>query len=443
MAVELLAMKPSGNHLARGRIIAEARLYDLFRHHPWFTGGLSRGLWAIAAAQSPNQPRWLRQACAAARCAPAPAGRRQIEAWINRRLDRLPPETLWAWQPISQDPIRLGKSVILKPAAPDEKGVVFISFETQWEKLLGLGPQRLAAFAAQYDLVLAPSWSPPHSVTNLVFPRLFPGPLVCTISHLDDLETFPRLHPSFRPVNLFASSWVNPAPFRPRPRAERDIELVMVANFGRFKRHHALLAALARMSPPRRPKVTLVGQPEGGRTDQTMRREIDAFGLRDWIDLRYRLPHSEVVEILCRSRAAIITSRREGSCVAVVEAFWADTPVALLKGAHLGSAAFLNPQTGRWLDETRLAEELPAFLAEADRCSPRAWAQANGVECQTSSRVLNERLQAEARLAGRPWTTDIFPLHWCPDPRLLDQTHAALAAREQQLILDKYGINLG
>jgi glycosyltransferase involved in cell wall biosynthesis len=121
-------------------------------------------------------------------------------------------------------------------------------------------------------------------------------------------------------MGIFASSWVNPDIYRPRSRCERDIDLVMVANFGRYKRHHVLFSALARIPREKRPKVTLVGQPQGGRTAGILLREMDDHGVRDCITLRSRISDAEVVDILCRSKAALISSLREGYCVAAVEA---------------------------------------------------------------------------------------------------------------------------
>ncbi len=61
-------------------------------------------------------------------------------------------------------------------------------------------------------------------------------------------------------------------------------------------------------------------------------------------------PHAEVVaRWLCRARASVILSRREGSCVVVAESLFADTPAALLENAEVGSRAFINASTGRLL----------------------------------------------------------------------------------------------
>lgn len=417
-------------------------LDDLMRYNTWSQGALSFAHWLLAVVTPADREAWLVRACSAARCSPSKAWMEAIEAWMLRRLDSLPIEVLWSWQPEVKPDVEVNKAAILKLPAAGEKGVVFISFESQWEKLLALGPERLAAFAAEYDLVVAPTWSPPHSVTNLVFPRLFPGELPCTISNRLDLEIFPRLHGSYHPVELFASSWVNPDLYQPRPRSDRDIDLLMVANFGRYKRHHILFAALSRIPKEQRPRVVLVGQPHGGRTAEILLQEMDHYVVRECITLRSRISDAEVVDILCRSKVALITSLREGSCVAVVESMMADTPLALLKGAHIGSSAFLNEQTGLWLDEDKLHLQLPRFIADAESFTPRSWLLEHGVECHASTRKLNEHLQAEALSKGLPWTVDIAEHHWRPDPVILDADFRSKAGAEALRLRKKLGLQI-
>ena len=418
------------------------RLDDLARYHRVSQNLLSLLHGAVARCLPAGKPKWLAHACSSARCATTTAAMQSIERWMNRRLDSLPVEVLWSWQPEPSPQVTISKTAILKTRSPGEQGVVFISFESQWQKLLALGPERLAAFAQDYQLVLAPTWSPPHSVVNLVFPRLFPGALPCTISHLDDLTTLPRLHPSYQPLRLFASSWVNPSLYQPRPRGDRDIDVVMIANFGRYKRHHVLFSALASIPQDQRPKVTLIGQPHGRRSAEVLQREMAAYGVQNSITLRSRISDAEVVDTLCRSKTALITSLREGSCVAVVEAMMADTPVALLESAHIGSSAFLNKHTGRWIDERRLHAELPAFIAESGQYSPRSWLLDHGVHCHASTEILNSALRAAALEAGRPWTRNLFEHHWRPDPVLLNTEDRQASAQERQAIEQQWGLSL-
>lgn len=424
---------------AATRIHWRALVEDLLRYRRGPRVVLAFWYWMMAKATHSWDRMWLEHACAAARSSSSESLMIAIEEWIHHRLDQVPEEVLWSWMPASKAEVTIHKTAILKPASEDEKGVLFISFESQWEKLTSLGKERLSRLAEEYELVVAPTWSPPHMVTNFVFPRLFPGWLHCTISNLRDLVIFPRLSAKYKPIRLFASSWVDPDLYQVRPRQERDIDLVMVANFGRYKRHHAVFAALATLPREKRPRITLVGQPHGDRTAEVLIKEMKAYGVEDSFVLRSRISDEEVVDTLSRSRAALITSLREGSCVAVVESMMADAPLALLRGAEIGSSAFLNSHTGRWLDEAELADQLLKFIHESDSFNPRAWLLENGIECRTSTLALNDHLKRQAETESRVWSRDIFPHHWRPDPRFLEDVH-----REQaKLAADKLQNELG
>jgi len=128
-----------------------------------------------------------------------------------------------------------------------------------------------------------------------------------------------------------------------------------------------------------------------------------------------------VRNLLARARISLILSRQEGSCIAVAESLFADTPVGLLEDARVGSKAFINEQTGRLLRPHRLGEQLADFVASTDQFQPREWAMKNQISCFGSTRVLNEYLCREQTRQGLPWTADIAVHHWSPEPCL---THA-------------------
>lgn len=338
---------------------------------------------------------------------------------------------------------RIQKALFLKPwnSLNGEKGVIFISFEYQWVRLLSLPPSVLKRFAEQYTLVVSPTWTPPHSVVNYLFPRLYPAPVYCLISNGSDMDTFPRLSGNYRMVHLFASNWVNPDLFAPRPRTERDIDIVMLANFGTYKRHHILFRALREM--PNNVRVTLIGQPNGKRTAEVLLAEAEAFGVRDRIQLLERVSDETVVDTLCRSKVSLIFSRREGSCVAVVESLFSNTPVGLVKDAQIGSAEFINAETGRYLDEDHLAEDLMQFLADSDEMNPEKWAVDNGLSAQASGRKLNQVLKESALSGGQLWQSDIAGFHWRPDPRLLCQSDSEWQIKEQSRVKEVFNLEIG
>lgn len=378
--------------------------------------------------------------CAAARLAVSPQQIHQVEARMKKIAGGL--DLAEACPLLIEEPGDLiRKAAILKPydESTGEKGAIFISFEFEWARLLAA--RNRDEFARRYQIIVSPTWTPPHSKLNLLFPRIWPEPVYCLISNQTDLETFPRLSENYRMVDLYASSWVDPDLFHPRPSAERDIDLIMLANFGVYKRHHVLFRALRDL--PASWRIVLVGQPNGDRTAKKLMAEAEAFGVRERIELHERVSDEEVCELLCRSRISLICSKREGSCVAVVESMFADTPVALLEGAGIGSGAFVNRSTGAFLEETRLVTELVQFHREAETMHPRTWCLENALDARSSSRQLNQLLREESERGGLVWTRDILSFHWRPDPVLFPCNSIDWVDRETNLINSTYGIRFG
>jgi glycosyltransferase involved in cell wall biosynthesis len=377
--------------------------------------------------------------CAAARLAPHLALRRAIERRISDCLPRLDLHRLDLARLVPGSADRhLRKAALLKRHVDaKEKGVLFVSVESEWTKLL-TGCD-LAAFAERYDLVVAPSWSPPHSLPLYLMAVAHPSSIFSTISNAEDMDTLPSISPKFVPVPLYASSWVNPEWF-PATSTTRDIDILMVANFAKFKRHHVLFAALRTL--PRSLRVLLIGQAEGDRTASSIRAEAEAYGVVERFELIVNAPHPLVLESLRRARISLVLSRREGSCVVVAESLFAGTPVGLLENAHVGSRAFINEHTGRLLSHRDLGSQLLHFLAHAAHYAPRAWAERH-ISCWQSSRVLNELLKHHALDHGQAWTEDLAPLHWRPDPQPANSEDRARLQPAYDDLRTRFGIEVG
>jgi glycosyltransferase involved in cell wall biosynthesis len=383
--------------------------------------------------------RSISKLCAAARLTTDESTLHEIQRRIHGRVRLLNPfRVRWKEWVDHYDDGRLVKAAILKPwLGPRERGVLFISFENQWIKLLTC--RTFDKLAERYTLVVAPS-SSPHNVINYVFPGLFPTKVFTLISNPEDEAALPGISANYVVVPLLASHWVDPNRFEPLPRAERDIDLIMVAGFGKVKRHHALFTALGSM--PRTFRILLVGQDQDARTAASIHEEARWYGVADRFTVLSNQDYAGVSRALCRSRASVVLSRREGACVVVAEALFANTPVALLHGAQIGSRVFINDATGRFLPEDDLARQLTAFVAAADRYQPRLWAEQN-ISCFHSTRRLNDVLKQHMLADGREWTQDIVPLTWCPDPR------PALAEDRRRLedeccdLKQRFGLEIG
>lgn len=419
-------------------------LEDWLRYHPRVRRSMCRlKLWRTPtppATDSQAIARVITQICTAARLAEDDELERQIQERIVAMVAQLQPRELdWSsLVPEFNDP-RIYKAAVLKPhVSAREKGVLFISFEGQWIKLLK--PANFQELAARYTVVVAPSYSPPHVLINYAFPAIFPGPVFTLISNPKDLDVFPRMSPNLVTVPLYASSWVNPDLFQPLPRQDRTIDLLMVANFAKFKRHQAFFSALRSM--PRDLRILLIGQDQDGRTAETIRETARWYGVEDRFTLLSHQPYREVTKYFCQARTSVVLSKREGSCVAIAESMFADAPAALLREAGIGSRVFINEQTGCFLDGAHLARDLTEFIRGADRYAPRAWATAN-ISCFHSTRTLNAVLRQKALELGQDWTQDIAPMQWSPDPMLVHPEDRARLAGERGEILARYGLEIG
>jgi glycosyltransferase involved in cell wall biosynthesis len=383
--------------------------------------------------------RSIRSLCAIARLLKRPARIRQVEERILECVAALDPVKVdWTEFVPHVESRWIGRGVILKPyVGPREPGVVYIGFEVEWMRLLRHAP--LGEFAERYTLIVAPS-SSPYNLINCIFPAAYPAPLYSLVNHDEDVAILGRIAPRYRVVPMYTSHWVNPAIYQPRPRGERDIDLLMVAAWGKVKRHHLLFGALRKM--PTSLRVVLIGQDQDGRTQETMRREAAYYGVAARFEMRTNQAHAQVREAFCRAKISILLSLREGSAVVVPESLFADTPVGLLHNADNGSRGFINEQAGRFLYERDLAGQLMDFLANAGRYTPRAWAEAN-ISCFKSSVRLNDILRADAVAEGRPWTRDIDPLCWQPDPRLVRAEDWRALQGERADIEARFGVRLG
>ena len=378
----------------------------------------------------------LKRLCLAASACPNSSMQTRIEREIDSSLERVDASQL-DWECVFRDartPV-IRRGVILKPYMGDrERGVIAIAFEEDLVRLVNADLDRLAK---EFVVVFSPTCSPPHHLVVAAFPRMFHGDVFCTLSNLDDAAMIPRISKRYTVLPMFASSWVNPDEFVPLPWAQRDIDLLMVANFGLRKRHFAFFRALRDM--PSNLRIVLVGQDQDGRTSATVRDEARLYGVGDRIEVHSDLSHQEVASMMCRARATTVFSVREGSCLAVAESMFAGAPVALLTNATIGSKAFINDRTGRLIDPAEASTQLRKFIESADRYSPREWALEN-ISCHVSSERLNGILRDAALQRYEDWTQDIATLCRHPVPRLFRESDHQRLASEYVRVKDEIGV---
>lgn len=376
--------------------------------------------------------------CTAARLSNTDREMLIVEQHITHLIEHLNPNNInWVeFDPRIHDR-QIERAVILKPWISDsERGVLYVSLCDQWSHLMV--DCDVTKLASRYKLVIAPGWSPPHDFMNYMLPKVYPGNIYCLISNLKDLKILPRLSHQYRPVKLFASSWSDPQRHQPLDYSERDIDLIMVASFARYKRPFLLFKALRRM--PKDLRVLLIGA-ETELTAKQIWALAREYRVEDRVEIRVSVPNDEVASCLSRARASVILSRREGSCVAVAESLFAGTPVGIMEDAHIGSAAFINDQTGMFLRSQYLADDITALIRKAESFTPRLWAEGN-ITCHQSTSILNNQLRQDALALGEDWSTDIAVHHRCPCPRLLYPKDQQRMAKSYDEFYKRFGIKL-
>jgi glycosyltransferase involved in cell wall biosynthesis len=332
----------------------------------------------------------------------------------------------------------LTTSLVLKAPRPGgEKGVLYCSFEYNWMRLLA--QYDAAAVLKDYYLVGATSWSPTDYASFAGFAGLSSDPLFIGISNPADMAPLALLRPVVEPLDIMASDWIDPTDFTPKPHRARTIDIIMVANWTRTKRHWLLFEALRDL--PRHLRVVLIGRNGPGRTEKEIRAEAAAFGVKQDLELHTNLEIQEVATLLADARISTIFTKREGSCVATAESLFAGAPVGMMEEAHIGSKAYLNPYTGVLLRREGLARRLQRFLDESETYSPRQWAEEH-IACGLTSARLSAVLRRHAEATGRPWTQDVAPMCWRYVPAYVNPADEARLAPAVEELRRKHGVVL-
>ena len=218
------------------------------------------------------------------------------------------------WSRFLGDP-GLTRSILLKaPGINGEKGVLLLTAEYNWVKLLTTRGD-LSALDKKFTILFSAGWSPlDYSLIGQTLQKIR-SPMYIEPGNFEEVPRIEAISNRVKCLPTICSAWIHPGSFKPKPHAQRQIDLLMVANWAPFKRHWHFFSALKRM--PQELRITLIGQPDGPFQVDRIRRQAKDFGARQDIHYRENLRVEEVYEAMCDSRALVILSRQEGPCVVV------------------------------------------------------------------------------------------------------------------------------
>jgi len=291
--------------------------------------------------------------------------------------------------------------LVLKAWSPGERGVLVIDYSYIFPILAALFD--VEAIARRYHLVLEPSWRGLCTADILSYSR-YNFPVFVESVEPRDIAFIEGLGANFRTVPIAANWWVDHRLVAPEADVERDIDVIMVAAWSGIKRHWRFFQVLADLrARGHHLSVALVGY-KTDRNRSHIEDDARALGVHDQIAFHEGLTLQQVGRLLARAKIHVLWSRKEGANRAIVEALFADVPIVVRSGLSYGHEyPYVNPETGRFADESTLANTLLDMLAHRDQYHPRDWALAN-MSCQRATRILEEFIRREAIVAGESWT---------------------------------------
>ncbi len=345
------------------------------------------------------------------------AMRRLVEPYVAANRDVVFPRPVAA----SGDDISRffgSRLVVLKAPGPNgERGVLYVMFSELFRLLTA--QMDMPRLLADYTLVLEPSWSGYCDEDFLRYTQ-FEEEVFVLAAERGDYAFLQRLKSNLVPVDLGPCDWVDPAVAAPYVDTEKRFDIVMNANWGKWKRHHVLFRMLRHSK--RRYRVALIGMPWSGATLADVEALAAYYGVADQLTFFEKIPFSEVMRITCAAHVSILLSLKEGSNRAIAESIFCDVPVVILKDHVGGIHKNVVAETGAVVREPEL-ESAIARLHDG-KLKPRAWGMAH-VSCFKSTVRLNALLQQHAVAAGRPWTRDIATRSNSPESRYVDASDGA------------------
>lgn len=312
-----------------------------------------------------------------------------------------------------KDPGRQGDLMILKPYIDEnEKGVVFVQYDEGVKRFASIFD--IEELVKYYRIVVEPSTS---GYQNAMFFLCYglDADVFIEAQFEPDFQYIGRLGNNFIPVRLGAGDWTDPETFAPDENVAKKYDVVMIANWLKWKRHDLLFSAISK-SKSQITRVAVIGYSIDGRTLEDVQLESEKYGVRELVDFYEKIPLNKVSEIIKESKVGVLLSPEEGANRAIYECFFSNVPVVLSDCNRGVNRDHLNSQTGMLAPDMELHEVLGYMVENYEAFRPREWADSN-TGYWNSSRRLNDLIKKRALENGEKWTKDIFLKHNSPHAR--------------------------
>jgi len=321
---------------------------------------------------------------------------------IEQMIQEIP--ALVHTQKFFDDPKTLlgGIVIVLKSPQGNEKGALLLNYNYYFPLFLKF--YDLNKISEYYNIILEPSWAGFCELSILGYSQL-KNPVYVMTYEKRDRRFINDLNVALLPIDIGPSWFINHDIFTlPAENQERNIDIIMVAAWAKFKCHNHFFKILANLKK-KLPnfKLVLVGYP----VDMT-KVDIESlalhYGIQESLTIYEWIEPSEVVELFKRSKINILWSRFEGNNRAIIEGMFCGTPVILRAGHNYGQHYdFINSETGHFADESNLVKKIWQIIDNFDNYSPRNYVM-NHRNCIKATEIMNQILAHNECNIGRPWT---------------------------------------
>lgn len=303
-----------------------------------------------------------------------------------------------------QKKIQLNHPIIIKPyISKNEKGILLMKFEHELEKVVN--SNALETIQARYHIVFLPSWHGLFTPQLLKLAARSSQRFYVMPVNPKDRISCRRLEPYCQAMPFNNASWVKKELFSGY-KGHRDIDCLMVANFGEYKRHWILFKALSKLPP----EITAVcvGVPLGdGRTADSIRQEAREYGVHNRVTVIEEPSQEDLRNYFQRAKVFCALSYIEGTFNSVAESLMAGTPVIMFKNAHIGTKELIGSYNGALVSSiSELKDKIASFLQEGNHEDIRKNAQQR-VDAASNCIKLNHLLKEDALNLGYEWSCDI------------------------------------
>lgn len=312
-------------------------------------------------------------------------------------------------QKFFDDPLNMldGVVTVLKENTSKEKGVLIIKYSYYFPLFIKMFD--IQKISQSYHIILEPSWAGFCDLNILSYSQ-FDFPVFVQCYEKRDKEFLLNLNANFVPIDVGPSWFIDHTNFNTSAVSNvRDIDIIMVAAWAKYKRHKAFLEAIKPLITNRSNlSILLIGYP-GDLKKSDIQSLVDNNGMTKNVKVLEWLKPQEVANYQKRAKVNILWSKFEGNNRAIIEGMFSNTPAIMREGHNYGEHYdFINSKTGHFASESNLSSTIEKVIeSDANEYSPRAYVLENR-NCIKATEIMGNTIKKwEKEVNNTNWTNNL------------------------------------